>query len=104
MKFLIILTILLLINFAHSKQNQKLIEDWNKFKNDFNKSYPNRGIESLRQNIWLNNMIYINKHNIDADKGKHSYKLAMNEFGDFVIIILLKLYLTQIILLHDSFF
>ena len=88
MKFLLFLIISIIITTSDCKQNRKLLEDWNKFKNEFNKSYPNHGIESFRQNIWLNNMIYINKHNIDATKGKHSYRLAMNEFGDLVIIYL----------------
>jgi hypothetical protein len=33
---------------------------------------------------WERNLQYIEKHNKEADSGKHTYWLAMNKYGDMV--------------------
>jgi cathepsin L len=52
-----------------------------KFKTDFNKSYIDAPEESYRQAVFLANLQYIENHN----DGKHTYKLAMNKFGDLTL-------------------
>jgi len=40
--------------------------------------------ESFRMKIWMENKAKIEKHNRHALQGKHSYRLAMNEWGDLL--------------------
>jgi len=35
-------------------------------------------------NIWLENIKKIDRHNQEANRERHSYRLEMNEFGDLV--------------------
>ena len=37
-----------------------------------------------RRLIWEENVDYIQKHNLEADMGHHTYWLGMNEYGDLV--------------------
>ena len=37
--------------------------------------------------IFEQNMIFIGRHNFEADKGLHTYRLKMNEHGDLVFIL-----------------
>lgn len=56
-------------------------------KTRFNKVYKNYEEEVFRQNLYLRNMIKIEEHNKLYKKGKVTYKLGMNQFGDLVYII-----------------
>lgn len=38
----------------------------------------------FRRQIWESNVQYIQKHNLEADRGLHTYTLGMNEYGDMV--------------------
>jgi len=38
----------------------------------------------LRRQIFEDNVRYIQAHNLEADRGLHTYTLGMNEFGDMV--------------------
>lgn len=52
----------------------------------YRRNYPDSSplIIHTRKSIWLKNIDIINKHNIKADMGYHSYRLGMNKFGDMV--------------------
>ena len=41
-------------------------------------------ITSFRRSIWEKNLAYVRKHNLEADLGKHTYTLGMNEYADLV--------------------
>ena len=40
--------------------------------------------ERFRKNIYMENRLYIDEHNSRANRGEHSYFLAMNKFGDLL--------------------
>jgi len=60
-------------------QNQFLFSRW---VAQYNKAYASAADVKYRYNIWKENLETIRLHNEAADAGKHSYTLAMNEFGD----------------------
>jgi len=55
--------------------------EWEAYKGAFQKGYTNEA-EPLRRMIWESNVRFINKHNLEADRGMHTYRVGMNEFGD----------------------
>ncbi|KAJ8322088.1 hypothetical protein KUTeg_000559 [Tegillarca granosa] len=63
--------------------NTELDAEWNQYKKSYNKTYSERD-ETLRRQIWEENLRYIEQHNEQADKGKHTYWLGMNEYGDMM--------------------
>ncbi|XP_062618128.1 cathepsin K-like [Saccostrea cucullata] len=58
-----------------------LDEEWEDFKRVHGKVYSQLE-EPERKLIWKQNLDFINKHNIEADLGHHSYRLGMNKYGD----------------------
>lgn len=54
---------------------------WANFKRTFNKNY-NSQEETARRLIWEENLAAIVRHNIEADMGKHSYRLGINHLSD----------------------
>lgn len=58
-----------------------LDKEWEEFKLIYNKTYTKQE-ENRRKTIWIQNVDFINKHNIEADMGFHGYRLGMNKFGD----------------------
>jgi hypothetical protein len=63
--------------------NPELDEMWTLFQDTHSKNYEKEVVD-MRRFIWERNLHMINQHNIEADMGKHTYKLGMNEYGDLV--------------------
>ncbi|XP_052084534.1 procathepsin L-like [Mytilus californianus] len=59
----------------------ELDEQWESFKDLYNKQYGEQE-HLMRRLIWESNLRYIQKHNLDADKGLHTYILGENEYSD----------------------
>jgi len=61
--------------------SSELDSEWVAFKDEHKKEY---GVteELHRRLIWEYNVDYIQKHNLEADRGVHTYWLGMNEYGD----------------------
>lgn len=57
-------------------------EEWNSWKTTHGRLYGTGQEESRRHSIWLENMLYIEEHNSNAEK--HGFTLKMNAFGDLV--------------------
>jgi len=52
------------------------------FKRVHEKQYNSVEEEATRRTIWEANLAKIQKHNVEADFGIHTYTLGMNRFGD----------------------
>ena len=59
----------------------ELDSEWTAFMLTHGKKYHDK-VEPLRRLIWERNVRYIQKHNLEADRGLHTYTLGMNEYGD----------------------
>jgi len=55
-----------------------------KFKAQHNKVYFDSRDESYRQQVFSANLRKIRQHNEEAAAGKHTFTMAMNEFGDLL--------------------
>jgi len=60
---------------------ESLNSHWEAYKTTHNKVYAEHE-ELLRRIIWEQNLKVIHDHNLDADMGKHTYWLGMNQYGD----------------------
>jgi len=56
--------------------------DFETFKIRYNKTYHNDAEDFIRQRIFQSNVDFINRHNSEAKKGRHTYKLDVNRFAD----------------------
>ncbi|KAK6183413.1 hypothetical protein SNE40_010902 [Patella caerulea] len=56
-------------------------DEWEKFKQTYNKNYPDDQ-QDQRRSIWEANIDYINEHNRRADEGQYTFWLAVNQFAD----------------------
>ncbi|NWI93626.1 CATL2 protein, partial [Pitta sordida] len=54
---------------------------WQGWKSLHAKEYPGEA-ETIRREIWEKNLRHIQRHNREESQGKHSFRLAMNHFGD----------------------
>ncbi|KAF7236660.1 Cathepsin L2 [Varanus komodoensis] len=62
--------------------DQGLGDAWEEWKSTHRKTYP-KGEEAFRRAIWEKNLQMIEKHNYEAHLGNFTYKLGMNQFGDW---------------------
>ena len=83
--------------------NSALDNSWSSFQRLYEKAYGSVEEETHRfvtysdviefslfirlnsRQIWEENLSMIHQHNLEADMNVHSYRLAMNPFGDMVI-------------------
>ncbi|XP_046570079.1 procathepsin L-like [Haliotis rubra] len=59
----------------------ELDAEWKLFKETHNKQYTEKE-EIHRRIIFEKNVNYIQRHNLEADRGEHSYRLGVNEYSD----------------------
>ncbi|KAK6184878.1 hypothetical protein SNE40_007240 [Patella caerulea] len=72
---------LAILSVASALTQVLLDEEWEAFKTSYGKVY--KGKEELyRRKIWNDNLAYIQKHNLEADRNLHSFRVGMNEYGD----------------------
>ncbi|XP_067686162.1 cathepsin L2-like [Haliotis asinina] len=58
-----------------------LDQEWERFKSQHQKAYIS-GEEADRRVIWENNLGVIERHNLEADRGQHTYRLGQNKYAD----------------------
>ena len=64
--------------------DQEFDDEWQAWKITHKKTYADEGEETMRRLIWQENLEFIVKHNLEHQRGLHSYRLGMNAFGDMV--------------------
>ncbi|XP_072137729.1 cathepsin La [Mobula birostris] len=81
MKIYCILSLCLTGIFAAPSWDPELDEPWQQWKSWHHKTYE-RKEEGWRRLVWEKNLKKIELHNLEHSVGKHSFRLAMNHFGD----------------------
>nr|AGL33704.1 cathepsin L1 [Sinonovacula constricta] len=61
-----------------------LNSEWAAYKKVYSKSYVGED-ETLRRIIWEDNLKYVQTHNLQADRGVHTFWLGMNEYADMTL-------------------
>ncbi|KAL3886609.1 hypothetical protein ACJMK2_026593 [Sinanodonta woodiana] len=61
--------------------NLELSSEWELFKSTYVKNYAQEE-DLLRRVIWERNLKHVQQHNIEADRGVHTFWLGMNEYAD----------------------
>lgn len=79
-KHIIFLFLLSLVNKIYS--NLESNNEWNNFKSVYHKSYDSME-EITRKKIYKQNLVKIKQHNMEFEKGLHTYSLGVNEFMDW---------------------
>jgi len=55
---------------------------WERFKSQYKRAFFDSHDESYRKTVFVSNLRKITRHNAEQAEGKHTYTMAMNEFGD----------------------
>jgi len=56
--------------------------EWKAFKGAFNKQYQDAEEENYRRGVWQYHLDFIQKHNLETDRGLHTYRVGVNEYAD----------------------
>ncbi|CAH1227265.1 CTSL [Branchiostoma lanceolatum] len=86
MKWTIVIGLLVVMATGQAIRNStewlKYEEEWPRYKTTFAKVYMTREEEARKAKIFLENLEYISRHNQEADRGLHSYRLGVTPFAD----------------------
>jgi cathepsin L len=58
------------------------LDEWNSFKTTHGKMYESEREEGRRMRVWMENARRIEEHNREFRRGRRSFQLEMNHFGD----------------------
>ncbi|NXP48440.1 CATL1 protein, partial [Heliornis fulica] len=59
-----------------------LQEAWEGWKSLHAKEYHGLEVEAARREVWEKNLCRIQHHNLEESRGQHTFRLAMNHYGD----------------------
>jgi cathepsin L len=79
---------LLLLGLVAARSNifdESLTEEWENFKESFGRSYESDVTEGLRRLVWEQNVRFVQKHNLEADRGLHTFWTGVNEYADMTV-------------------
>ncbi|XP_026580296.1 cathepsin L1-like [Pseudonaja textilis] len=79
--FRLIVATLVFLKVSCSPVNLALEGAWKGWKETHAKGYLEEE-EAFRRTVWEKNLWRIERHNLEAARGKHSFQLAMNHLGD----------------------
>ncbi|CAF4502757.1 unnamed protein product [Rotaria sp. Silwood2] len=85
MKAFIGLCFLFVCAYAIPTFDTRLDSAWALYKRTYERQYASNAEEITRRSIWEEHIAYINKHNLEADLGLHTYTLGMNKYGDMTL-------------------
>jgi len=68
---------------AHLLHNPDLDHIWEEFKTQHSRLYPDNDQELKRRHIFEEHLEMIHEHNLQADLGKHSYRMGLTPFSDW---------------------
>ncbi|KAL3860978.1 hypothetical protein ACJMK2_007071 [Sinanodonta woodiana] len=71
----------LIIQSLSVQLNHDLDDEWEQFKVTYRRQYK-EDEELVRRGIWERAVKIIEAHNLEADKGKHTYWMGVNEYAD----------------------
>ncbi|XP_041356384.1 procathepsin L-like isoform X2 [Gigantopelta aegis] len=71
----------LIVALATALTKVEIDREWSIFKSMYNKVYTPQ-VEQKRRQIFEDNLAFIQKHNLQADRGVHSYRVGINEYAD----------------------
>ncbi|XP_035285349.1 cathepsin L1-like [Anguilla anguilla] len=80
----VFLLVLGIISHASSHLNLTLNGQWKDWKDHYNKEYGSQGEELQRRQIWEKNLRMVEKHNMDASHGLHSFTMGLNHLSDMM--------------------
>ncbi|CAK8685020.1 procathepsin L-like [Clavelina lepadiformis] len=80
MKLLIIVAFIAVCTAASSRTDRYAL--FSKWKTFYQKKYSDLKEEEQRFETWMQNWEMIIKHNVEETMGNHTYRLAMNHYGD----------------------
>jgi len=75
------LFVLALLVAAAAGRDLRMDTQWRSYKAAFGKAYLVEE-ETVRRGIWEDNVAYIQTHNLEADRGLHTFWLGENEYAD----------------------
>ncbi|XP_071098848.1 cathepsin L-like [Haliotis cracherodii] len=59
-----------------------LEREWEMFKVRHSKQYKDNQEEAYRKGVFMKAVEYIQQHNLEADRGVHSFRVGINEYAD----------------------
>jgi len=74
--------VLALLGLAAALPADEVEREWQRFKQTHNRHYNSNEEETSRRAIFEKNYKFIVEHNLAADNGVHSFRLAVNQFAD----------------------
>ncbi|KAL5015485.1 hypothetical protein ScPMuIL_009755 [Solemya velum] len=77
----LVIVAVLVCTILASPITRELDDEWHSFKSEYAKAYSSDE-DYLRRLTWENNIRFIQKHNLEADRGLHSFRVGMNAYGD----------------------
>ncbi|NXI90054.1 CATL2 protein, partial [Psophia crepitans] len=77
----VLLGLLLALLGSTAAPDPALEEAWEGWKSLHAKEYPGE-VEAARRAVWEKNLQRIQQHNLEESQGQHTFRLAMNHYGD----------------------
>jgi len=81
MKYFALLFVFVAVVFA---ERLNVDEEWEKFKNQYNKAYTSVREEAFRKGVFAHHLNVIQRHNHKYGLGLKSYRLGVNEYADLM--------------------
>ncbi|XP_018601154.1 cathepsin S-like isoform X2 [Scleropages formosus] len=76
------LCLLVIPALCHTSPDTTLNEHWELWKSHHHKIYTQQGEEAYRRLVWEKNLRLIQKHNLEASLGLHSFTMGLNHLAD----------------------